>query len=158
MVAARFEIGVLIKAGAGRGEQQAGGFQAAALRQGERNGLGQVAAPVHHTGESTGVDQLVQLLGSEPKKYCAPSVAHDLAAAAFERARALREANGPAIGVGCTAALRSEPMKRGAHRCFVAVRTEGGTHELALTLAKGARSRQLHANPCLESPLRAQPR
>ena len=34
-------------------------------------------------------------------------------------------------------------MKRGAHRCFVAVRTEAGTHEVALTLAKGARSRLL---------------
>ena len=34
-------------------------------------------------------------------------------------------------------------MKRGAHRCFVAVRTEEGTHEVALTLAKGARSRVL---------------
>ena len=85
---------------------------------------------------------LVQILGHEPSKYCSSAVAHDLAAAAFERARTLREA-GPPVGVGCTAALRSEPMKRGAHRCFVAVRTESGTHELALTLAQGARSRQL---------------
>lgn len=87
---------------------------------------------------------LVQLLGEEPKKYCSAAVANDLATAAYERARTLRNANdGPAVGVGCTAALRSEPMKRGAHRCFVAVRTDGGTHQLALTLAKGARSRSL---------------
>ena len=94
---------------------------------------------------------LVQILGSEPKKYCAPEVARDLAAAAFERSRDLTrrardlgdEVTAPAIGVGCTAALRSEPMKRGAHRCYVAVRTEQGTHELAPTLAKGARSRLL---------------
>ena len=46
------------------------------------------------------------------------------------------------MGLGCTASLRSEPMRRGAHRCFVAVRTPAGTHELALTLAKGARSRE----------------
>jgi hypothetical protein len=32
-------------------------------------------------------------------------------------------------------------MKRGAHRCFVAVRTIEGMHEVSLTLAKGARSR-----------------
>lgn len=86
---------------------------------------------------------LTQVIGHEPTKYCSPAVAHDLAAAAFKRARSLQEANGPAVGVGCTAALRSEPLRRGAHRCFVAICTEGGTHELALTLAKGARSRQL---------------
>ena len=91
---------------------------------------------------------LRQLLGGrDPHKYVSADVARDLAAAAFERARALRDVenaqSAPAIGVGCTAALRSEPMKRGAHRCFVAVRTEAGTHEVALTLAKGARSRLL---------------
>lgn len=84
---------------------------------------------------------LVQILGREPAKYCSSGVAHDLAAAAFERAKALRETDGPAFGVGCTAALRSEPMKRGHHRCFVAVRTSGGTHEVTLTLAKGSRTR-----------------
>ena len=34
-------------------------------------------------------------------------------------------------------------MKRGDHRCYVAVCTATGIHELALTLAKGARTRQL---------------
>jgi hypothetical protein len=104
---------------------------------------------------------LVQLLGKEPKSYCSAEVAHDLAAAAFERAQLLEareyaeeyaapEDGGgtssrkrPVIGLGCTAALRSEPMKRGEHRCFVAVRTSSGTHELSLTLAKGARTREL---------------
>ena len=87
---------------------------------------------------------LVQILGQEPKKYCSATVARDLATAAYERARTLRDAGaGPAVGVGCTAALRSEPMKRGMHRCFVAVHTDRGTYELTLNLAKGARSRVL---------------
>ena len=34
-------------------------------------------------------------------------------------------------------------MNRGEHRCYVAVRTAQGTQELALTLTKGARSREL---------------
>ena len=34
-------------------------------------------------------------------------------------------------------------MNRGEHRCYVAVRTAHGTRELALTLTKGARSREL---------------
>jgi hypothetical protein len=49
---------------------------------------------------------LVQLIGSEPQKYVAASVAHSLATAAFERAQRLREVgSAPAVGVGCTAGL-----------------------------------------------------
>lgn len=89
---------------------------------------------------------LTELLGHEPAKFCSPQVASDLAAAAFERALKLSEGGAkglPIVGMGCTAALRSEPMKRGRHRAFIAVRTAMGTHELALTFAKGARSRIL---------------
>lgn len=94
-------------------------------------------------------ESLVELLdGTEPTKYCAPEVARALAASAFRRAQALRERAlgsppAPCVGLGCTAALRSVPMRRGQHRCFVAVHTETGTFEVSLTLAKGARSRVL---------------
>ena len=109
---------------------------------------------------------LVQLLGGrEPASFCSADVAYDLAAVAFERARALNaeeqqqqqqdadadvgvdaesavpQSPSPIVGLGCTAALRSEPMNRGPHRCYVAVRTAAGTLSLELTLAKGARSR-----------------
>ena len=33
-------------------------------------------------------------------------------------------------------------MKRGDHRCYVAVRTATGTHQLSLVLAKGTRTRE----------------
>ena len=97
---------------------------------------------------------LVELIGYAPWQYCGPEVARDLADAAFSRACALceaevaeegterAEATDACMGLGCTAALRSEPMKRGEHRCFVAVRTAAGVHELSLTLAKGMRSRE----------------
>ena len=91
---------------------------------------------------------LRQLIDTEPDQYVSADVARRLARQAFLRAQELSgtaaaggTAGGRCLGLGCTAALRSEPMKRGAHRCFVAVRTSEGTHELALTLAKGARSR-----------------
>ena len=102
---------------------------------------------------------LIELLGTEPSQYCSMDVARDLATAAFERACTLYEdedseaerSSGSTfesscpktVGVGCTASLRSEPMKRGEHRCFLAVRTASGMHEISLTLAKGARSREV---------------
>jgi hypothetical protein len=103
---------------------------------------------------------LVELLGKEPASYCSADVAHDLAAAAYERALLLAKREHASdsegddgggtssrqraiVGLGCTAALRSVPMNRGEHRCYVAVRTAQGTQELALTLTKGARSREL---------------
>ena len=93
---------------------------------------------------------LTHLLGYEPTRFCDAQVARDLADAAFTRARTLNKADSEAVapstscvGLGCTAALRSEPIKRGKHRAFIAVRTSSGTHEFELTLAKGARSRAL---------------
>ena len=88
---------------------------------------------------------LTQLLGAEPARYCSADVARNLASAAFERARLLQQpgVSTHTIGLGCTAALRAEPLRRGAHRAFVAVHTTEGVHELSLVLAKGARSRAL---------------
>ena len=89
-------------------------------------------------------DSLIDILGSEPTSYASQEVACSMASAAFDRARQLSEdADLPAVGLGCTAALRSEPEKMGEHRCYVAVRTHEGTHTVGLTLAKGARSRGL---------------
>jgi hypothetical protein len=62
-------------------------------------------------------------------------VASLLATRAYERSLALGGGE-RAVGLGCTAALRSVPMKRGDHRCYIAVRTAKGVHSLALTLAK----------------------
>ena len=87
---------------------------------------------------------LEQILGVELEQYCSSDVARDLAEAAFIQAKKLSgesiKAN-QCIGLGCTASIRSDPMRRGDHRCHVAVRTATGIHELELCLAKGARSR-----------------
>ena len=48
------------------------------------------------------------------------------------------------MGLGCTAALRSDPPKRGEHRCFLALHSAVGVWELELTLNKALnRSRAL---------------
>ena len=91
---------------------------------------------------------LAQLLGEAPERFCCPLVARQLAAAAFARARELHESTTPGatprpcVGLGCTAALVSSEPRRGSHRCFVAVCTERGVHELSVELTKGARDRQ----------------
>ena len=92
---------------------------------------------------------LIDILGHEPESYASERVARDMAMAAFNRACELSDdAMDPvirerAIGLGCTAALRSEPEKAGPHRCYIAVQTATGLHEVGITLAKGTRSRTL---------------
>jgi|MDSW01.3.fsa_nt_gb hypothetical protein len=92
---------------------------------------------------------LDELLGEPAGRACTRDVARRLASAAYSRACALSAAAGVptaprgCVGLGCTAALRSGVLKRGDHRCFVAVHSAAGVHELALKLAKGERSRPL---------------
>lgn len=64
----------------------------------------------------------------EPSQYCSPETALDLAKAAFQRAAALSSFGTPIIGLGATAALASEPPKRGDHRVYIAAHTCHGTH------------------------------
>ena len=92
-----------------------------------------------------------QLLSRTPPRYCSAAVARDLATAAFERARTLRPSAAgaaPCVGLGLTAVLMSEPMRKGSHRCLLAVRTERGLHEVSLILSKGARSRSREDAVC----------
>ena len=94
---------------------------------------------------------LRQLIDTEPDQYVSADVARRLARQAFLRAQELSgtaaaggTAGGRCLGLGCTAALRSEPPKRGAHRCFLALHSAAGVWELELTLNKAlSRSRAL---------------
>mmetsp|Transcript_48788 Transcript_48788/g.157049 ORF Transcript_48788/g.157049 Transcript_48788/m.157049 type:complete len:227 (+) Transcript_48788:24-704(+) len=84
---------------------------------------------------------LAAVLGHDPPQSVNAAVAESMAERAYERSVALGGGE-RSVGLGCTAALRSEPMRRGEHRCYIAVRSAAGVHCLALTLAKGARSRE----------------
>ena len=64
---------------------------------------------------------LRQLIDTEPAQYVSADVARQLARQAFLRAQELSGSAdgagvGRCLGLGCTAALRSDPPKRGAHR------------------------------------------
>lgn len=88
------------------------------------------------------------LLNTRPRRFCGPDVARKMALAAYAQAQLLQSATDdsekpPCIGLGCTAALRSERPRRGQHRCFIAVCTSQGLLEITLELAKNARSREL---------------
>jgi nicotinamide mononucleotide (NMN) deamidase PncC len=64
---------------------------------------------------------LAEWLGGKPDHYCSERTARAMAMAAFERARALSDADASTLrGVGATASLASNRPKRGAHRIHVA--------------------------------------
>ena len=83
---------------------------------------------------------LAEAIGYQPARATAPEVAEALARRAFSRAGAL--ADGPLIGVGCTATIATDRTKRGEHRCFVAVCDRLGVQSYRLYLRKGRRSRE----------------
>ena len=69
---------------------------------------------------------LRQLIDTEPTQYVSADVARQLARQAFLRAQELSgSADGTGgercLGLGCTAALRSDPPKRGEHRYVVGI-------------------------------------
>ena len=95
---------------------------------------------------------LRELIETEPAQYVSADVARQLARQAFLRAQELSgtaaandgTGGGRCLGLGCTAALRSDPVKRGEHRCFLALHSALGVWELELTLNKALnRSRAL---------------
>jgi nicotinamide mononucleotide (NMN) deamidase PncC len=73
---------------------------------------------------------LAEWLGGMPEQACSAATARSMAMAAFLRARELAPRADPhaLVGVGCTASLATDRVKRGAHRVHVAVQTSRSTH------------------------------
>lgn len=99
---------------------------------------------------------LEDLLGRVPEQACSAATARALAMAAFQRARRLsgteedRDGAPPAdrlFGLGVTASLATDRMKRGAHRAHIALQTLDGTYaaELALEGDRTSEEAQLEA-------------
>ncbi len=84
---------------------------------------------------------LAEFLGYEPTEAASADVAADMARIAFERARHLAPAGDPVVGVGCTAALATDRVKKGEHRCFVARRSKAASAAYEITFRKGLRDR-----------------
>ncbi|MGH9675937.1 MAG: hypothetical protein ACRD36_02445, partial [Candidatus Acidiferrum sp.] len=84
---------------------------------------------------------LIDYLGNRPSTYCSVETSHLMARRALERARWLTP-GANAVGVGCTASLRSDHPKRGDHRVHVTARIGCRSITHSLTLTKDARSRE----------------
>lgn len=84
---------------------------------------------------------LAAAIGELPDQVVTPEVAAGLARHARERARALAPPGVAVIGVGCTATIATDRVKRGEHRACIAVEGTLGRHALRLALRKGQRER-----------------
>ena len=115
-------------------------------------GADAIAALLHTPGASRTVLEAIVPYGraslggflcGEPESFCSEATARAMAMAAWNRARRLAPLVDPATlaGIGCTASLASDRVKRGAHRAFVAVQTAQLTRALSLTFADGTLSR-----------------
>ena len=90
-------------------------------------------------------------LGAAPEQAVSREVAAGLAEHARRRAQALAPAGFAVVGVGCTATIATDRVKRGEHRACVAVEGVLGRYTLAVTLHKGVRDRD--EEECLVSSL-----
>lgn len=119
-------------------------------------GSGAVSALLQVSGASRTVLEAVvpysavalrDFLGAKPEHFCSARTARMMAAVAFRRAIQLGSREEPArpagqvAGVGCTASLASDRLKRGPHRAHIAVQTAAATATWSLELRKDARSR-----------------
>jgi nicotinamide mononucleotide (NMN) deamidase PncC len=84
---------------------------------------------------------LAEFLGHRPASFCSLETARAMARRALDRARWLAPAE-PIAGVGCTASLRSDRPKHGAHRFHLAIQTIQRIYTHSLILTKEARTRQ----------------
>lgn len=84
---------------------------------------------------------MADLLGQPPEQFVSPETATAMAVAAYRRARRLAEAGVPCLGVGCTAALVTDRVRRGEDRAWIAVRDAAGVLTYGLTMTKGLRDR-----------------
>jgi len=84
---------------------------------------------------------LKSLIGFEPPQFTSVHVAQLMAHRAYLRAQALCAQGEPVLGLGLTAAIATDRVKRGQHRCAVALRDAKMTTTSTLAMHKGARTR-----------------
>jgi hypothetical protein len=85
---------------------------------------------------------LVEGIGFEPEQFVSRQVAEAMATQAYLRAAQLASAGMPVMGVGCTATIATDRLKRGEHSGYVAAYDGKRRVSYGLALAKGMRSRQ----------------
>ena len=84
---------------------------------------------------------LSEAIGFWPQQFTSPQVAQALARRAFRRASKLAGPHTPVAGLGCTATIATDRLKRGEHRCALTVCEAQGLTTYTLSMVKGLRSR-----------------
>jgi hypothetical protein len=84
---------------------------------------------------------MLDFLGHRPDSFCSAETALAMAVRAHERARWLAPGE-DVLGLGCTASLVTDRLKRGDHRLHVATHSALGSRIACLTMTKGARDRE----------------
>jgi hypothetical protein len=84
---------------------------------------------------------LSDLLGGQPDQAVVRETAIAMATAAYQRAMRLTDGAAGCLGVGCTAAIATDRARRGADRCWIAVRDRDGVQSYGLEMHKGERDR-----------------
>jgi hypothetical protein len=88
-----------------------------------------------------GTESMLDFLGFEPEQFVSEDTARSMARAAFRRARRLGGKDVPLLGLGCTATIATDRLKRGEHRCYVAIWDDSQWTAYNLHLDKGRRDR-----------------
>lgn len=99
---------------------------------------------------------MVNFLGRAPDQACSALTARQMAMQAWQRARQLSSKQADTLfGLGLTAALTTQPQRKGSDRCYIALQTLTETLELAIdfTLPASAQLRQQQENLCTEQAL-----
>ena len=84
---------------------------------------------------------LVDFLSSTPDQFVSLEAAKKMAKAAYARAIFLREGGEPVIGVGCTATIATDRLKKGDHKCHIVVCDATQSRMYSLKFEKGLRDR-----------------
>ena len=84
---------------------------------------------------------LADLLGNAPEKVVSRETATSMARVAYERASRLYPDKTALVGVGCTATISTDRLKRGGHGCYVSAWTEQDVTTYGLAFVKGLRDR-----------------
>ena len=84
---------------------------------------------------------LTELLGHQPDQAVSARTATQMARRAYQRAVRLRSDESPVAGISCTAAIATDRLRMGDHRCHVEAWTSRGSQTYSLELKKGLRDR-----------------
>lgn len=106
------------------------------------HGVGGSSRTVLEATDRYAAASLSELLGYTPTRFTSLQVAQDMAVKAFLRASHLAQQKFPVSGIGCTATITTDRLKKGEHRVYLARCDEQGITSYAVTMIKGARTRK----------------